>query len=458
MHRQTSLSISLFVLTLTQSAHAQVGFEPQAFSDSGMPTYSELGFSSCMFGDRVYFGAPGTGDLGPNAGAVYGYDMSTLAGSPIALMHPQIDTDDRFGTSIAARRWSFGDGNPLSVIVGAPADEGPNGAQGQVYFFGYDTGFLRTITAPGSQPGDQFGYAVGLFESGVVVGSPAAMDQDGNPNGEVHYYTQSPTDVGHTQVLERIRPLDFAFGASIAASEFQFIVGAPGKLDDQIAPSNQGTRGAVYVYYPSGELNERLTAPIRTNNAYFGASIGLGDRFDFVVGAPGDSIIEPNAGGAYFYENAGIFPVTIAPQELQSGDEFGHSVAINDNFIIVGAPGDDDAGTNAGAIYLFDIDTFELIQKIIPDIQLGDLEGMRFGTSLSTYTEDNIAVGASGFSDHGQVYRLSNTCPIDFDLDGQLNFFDVSGFLVIQPDLNSDGEFNFFDVSAFLSLYASGCN
>lgn len=58
----------------------------------------------------------------------------------------------------------------------------------------------------------------------------------------------------------------------------------------------------------------------------------------------------------------------------------------------------------------------------------------------------------------------SGACNVaDFNADGMLNFFDVSGFLVayqaMDPaaDLNGDGLFNFFDVSRFLVAYGDGC-
>lgn len=51
----------------------------------------------------------------------------------------------------------------------------------------------------------------------------------------------------------------------------------------------------------------------------------------------------------------------------------------------------------------------------------------------------------------------SITCPADLTGDGELNFFDVSAFLVDQPDYNGDGQFNFFDVAAFLADYQAGC-
>ena len=54
-------------------------------------------------------------------------------------------------------------------------------------------------------------------------------------------------------------------------------------------------------------------------------------------------------------------------------------------------------------------------------------------------------------------------CIADLNGDGQLNFFDVSAFLVAYgdedplADLNNDGLYNFFDVSAFLVAYSDGC-
>lgn len=56
-----------------------------------------------------------------------------------------------------------------------------------------------------------------------------------------------------------------------------------------------------------------------------------------------------------------------------------------------------------------------------------------------------------------------NACPADLNGDGELNFFDVSAFIVafvagdLAVDFNSDGELNFFDVSAFIVAYSGGC-
>ncbi len=55
---------------------------------------------------------------------------------------------------------------------------------------------------------------------------------------------------------------------------------------------------------------------------------------------------------------------------------------------------------------------------------------------------------------------LSAVCAADLTGDGELNFFDVSAFLVQYndgADYNGDGSTNFFDVSAFLADYQAGC-
>lgn len=54
-------------------------------------------------------------------------------------------------------------------------------------------------------------------------------------------------------------------------------------------------------------------------------------------------------------------------------------------------------------------------------------------------------------------------CAADLNMDGTLDFFDVSAFLSAYTagdpaaDFTGDGEYNFFDVSAFLSAYNAGC-
>lgn len=81
--------------------------------------------------------------------------------------------------------------------------------------------------------------------------------------------------------------------------------------------------------------------------------------------------------------------------DRDSGDRFGHAVAILlDRRIVVGAPGDDERGTDAGAVYVFDRieDAWHLTAKIAPEsLEAGD----RFGTAVAVSYSDMV-VGAPG--------------------------------------------------------------
>lgn len=60
-------------------------------------------------------------------------------------------------------------------------------------------------------------------------------------------------------------------------------------------------------------------------------------------------------------------------------------------------------------------------------------------------------------------FTVQADCPADITMDGALDFFDVSAFLLaynsgdLSADFNPDGELDFFDVAGFLTLYSSGC-
>ena len=63
----------------------------------------------------------------------------------------------------------------------------------------------------------------------------------------------------------------------------------------------------------------------------------------------------------------------------------------------------------------------------------------------------------------GTEIIVGQTCPADANIDGVLDFFDVSKFLAqfaaMDPaaDFNNDGDFDFFDVSLFLAQFGAGC-
>jgi hypothetical protein len=93
----------------------------------------------------------------------------------------------------------------------------------------------------------------------------------------------------------------------------------------------------------------------------FGLSLAIGGD-TLVVGAPLDDDVASGSGVVYVFQrdagggdNWGEVKKLVAA-DAASGDEFGFSVAIHGDTIAVGAPFDDDAGSETGSVYIFERD------------------------------------------------------------------------------------------------------
>jgi hypothetical protein len=87
---------------------------------------------------------------------------------------------------------------------------------------------------------------------------------------------------------------------------------------------------------------------------------------------------------------------------------------------------------------------------------------------LTCISADGLVMAGIGVNRNNgfpQGFRIVITpeCAADWNRDGLVNFFDVSGFIAdfndADPaaDLNDDGLFNFFDVAEFIAIYNAGC-
>lgn len=127
---------------------------------------------------------------------------------------------------------------------------------------------------------------------------------------------------------------------------------------------------------------------------------------NFVDGAGAVYFFGRNQGGA---ENWGLIQKAVAPDRA-TGDNFGISVSINGTLAIVGAPQQqlDASGGNsisgAGAAYVFSYDesgeAWEFVKKIVPSGRSTDDE---FGKTLSI-SGDYIVVGAPGRAGKGSAF------------------------------------------------------
>jgi hypothetical protein len=219
------------------------------------------------------------------------------------------------------------------------------------------------------------------------------------------------------------------FGASIAISGNTMVVGAPSEDSNAIGPfrgnevaaaaENNAAQnaGAAYVFVRDGdswELQAYLKASNTAAGALFGTMVAIsGDTV--VVGAPGEaSSLTPDttayaSGSAYVFtrqRNRWSQAAQLKASNTGAGDYFGSAVAIADETIIVGAPGegssltgvnnsfDNNSAYGSGAAYVFvrAEDSWPQQSYLKPErISAGD----GFGNSVAI-SGDRIVIGAIG--------------------------------------------------------------
>ncbi len=325
--------------------------QQQKLTASDGAAFDHFGFSVAISGDTVVVGAY-VGNVGANTdqGSAYVFVRSGTTWTQQAqLTASDGAASDHFGVSIAIS----GD----TVVVGADDDDvGANGEQGSAYVFVCDYSEQFHATASDGAGSDQFGVSVAISVDTVVVG--ANLDDVGAnaTQGSAYVFVRSGVTWAQQAKLTASdgAALD-QFGVSVALNGDTVVVGA--NLDDVGANASQGS---AYVFVRSGTTwmqQAQLTASDGAAFDHFGVSIGIsGDNV--VVGADDDDMGgNANQGSAYVFVRSGVSwtqQAQLSASDGAGGDNFGVSVAISGDTVVVGAASDD-VGTNngQGSAYVF---------------------------------------------------------------------------------------------------------
>ena len=267
---------------------------------------------------------------------------------------------DKFGSSVAVS----GD----TAVVGAGAEDAGGTDAGAVYVLERNAGGtgnwgeVKKLTASDAEAGDIFGVSVAVSGDTVVVG--AVYDDDGGTDaGAAYVFQRNEGGVDNWGEVQKVTASDAQaddqFGISVAVSGDTAVVGATFFL--RFGGSNVG---AAYIFLRNeggagrwGEM-KKLTVPQAI----------AGDQFGFSVAVSGDTVIvgyagvarsfagaafvyQPNEGGAGNWGRV----KTLTASDAQAGDEFGHSVAATGDTAVVGAWFENARGSEAGAAYVFEL-------------------------------------------------------------------------------------------------------
>jgi len=268
----------------------------------------------------------GTAVLGAQ-GAAYVYTGSGANWTSTEL-HPSLPTtQDQFGEAVAI--WHS------TLIVGAPGQPGaPNG--GAAYVFQRSgSGWRRVATLTSRDPYEGFGGSVAIDGHLAVVGAPRS------PNGGAAFvYADRGGRWTREGVLSASPASRFAgLGDSVAVSGTTVFVGDPQNKSHDRGPG----ASSVYVFRDhdgSWTAVTRLTAP-HAPHSDFGSSLSVSGAAA-VVGAPYHQVAGVfRAGTAYLLgERDGVWRVSdmLTPPDPTKCELFGSSVALDGSHVLVGAP------------------------------------------------------------------------------------------------------------------------
>ncbi|MBK8276722.1 MAG: FG-GAP repeat protein [Nitrospira sp.] len=404
------------------------------------------------FEDSSLVGNPAD-NTASGSGAVYVFTKSGGVWSQQAyLKASNIGAGDNFGTSVALDGDTLVVGSPLESsnatgVNGNQADNSANGS-GAVYVFTRSAGVWSQqayLKASNAEAGDNFGTNVALDGDTLVVGSPFESsnatgvngnqaDNSASGSGAVYVFTRS-AGVWSQQAYVKASNTEAGdqFGKSVALSSETLVVGASGEdsaltgvtanSPNEAATGNgAGNSGAVYVFTRSAGVWSQQ-AYLKASNAQigddFGGSVALSSD-TLVVGA---SLEDSNAtgvngdqssnsasgsGAAYvFTRSAGVWSqqAYLKASNSEAGDNFGASVALDSDTVVIGAFNEDSNGIGAnlnqadnsasgsGAAYVFTrsagVWTPEVYVKA-SNSEAGDQFGYRVAVSAG-----QIAVGAN---------------------------------------------------------------
>lgn len=340
-----------------------------------------FGWSVSISHNTAVVGASGDDDGGSASGSAYIFErrhdgvcyfVTKLTASDAAEF-------DSFGRSVSI------DGD--TVVIGAERNDGFGPSSGAAYVFDRHQGGtnkwgqVKKLIASDAGAGDNFGVSVAIDGTTVLVGAHhndhLCDTESGCNSGAAYLFEHDQGGTANWGELLRLTASDATqgdfFGFSVAMSGNTAVVGAYGKGD-----AGRGS-GAAYVFERThGSIDDwretvKLTASDARQDERFGFAVEV-DESTVAVARNSDAVA-PREDAIYLFErNQGGDGAwgEVTTIDSSSGD-FGTSISVDKTHILVGASGDDSAGSNAGAVFSY----LQVVPAVSPP---APLSGALFGT------------------------------------------------------------------------------
>lgn len=266
-----------------------------------------------------------------------------------------------------------------------------------------------TFAPAGGGLGTGFGQAVAVVGNTLVVG--ANLDaQAGSSAGAVYVYTRSGTV--WTQQAKLIGSPAFAGRRMGSSVDLQAVANGTFEL---AAGGASNAASSVLLFRGSGATWTQtgfLSPTTGMSESWFGGAVDLdGDRL--AVGSWRADTTLPDTGSGTVYRRCGaawVRQCDLVASDASTGDSVGISVAIRGETVALGAPGQDGAASNSGAVYAFELGSASLVTYCHGDgsgtdcpcgneIPAGTEGGCRNSTGFGAVaiTDDSVQVASDKF-------------------------------------------------------------
>jgi hypothetical protein len=286
--------------------------QAQDFASPAPLTLTWFGRAVALSGDVVLVGEPSDNmatDGGHGAGHAFAESGGTWSLVQTIRASDGQNMDDHFyGGALAS------DGT--TVIVGAPgADYSSSGVYptGSVYVYANSGGMFtetQKLVAADGADGDQFGYAVSLSGTNVLVGAPAATVASNVHQGAAYVFDGSGGSFLQAQkFVDADGDAYDQFGQAVSLRDGVALVGMWSYNDEPGGTPPPPKPGHVGLFVANGatwSLAQMLAGGSGSDGDSYGWDVGT-DGVTLLVGADADGSIAQYQGAAYFYANDTVF-------------------------------------------------------------------------------------------------------------------------------------------------------
>lgn len=337
--------------------------------------FDDFGVSVDIDGDWIIVGANFDDDVSFSSGSAYifkkdaGLDTWTEVDK---LNASDIAGSDQFGivVRISSSGWA---------VVGSGDNPTGNGSsfsgQGAAYVFqkdnNLDTWTQHTkLTSPNALSGHLFStsnHGLDIEDDYIIVGEQHSDLNALNESGAAYLF-QYNVGLDSWDLAQTIEPSDPGvseeFGYAVSMDQDYAVITAWEKTTP-----NGSSSGGAYVFkrdgfgqYQEVEVIDPRVGSLAGSFDDFGNSVSI--KGDYIaigsVFADGSGIF--SSGAAYIYQKDSVLDdwtelIELEPADVAGSDNFGRSVAINENgVLVVGSNGDDDNGfSSSGSAYIYEV-------------------------------------------------------------------------------------------------------